>query len=175
VGVALFGSVIMSVVVFFGVRLQGSFLAFWMIYFATICVGIGGLRAAPPRRAPPPPPAPPARCRRCQPLLAPSRLAPDSHRPVCAAAVAQPFPPLQEWPTWWRPWRPTWTWRTRWVCQPCGLSRCSQEEVPGTPPAGCISARRATSHATADPCRPALRRLDAGAAHLCRHPHVSGQ
>jgi hypothetical protein len=37
----MFGSILMSVVVWFGVKLQGSFVVFWLVYFATICVGIG--------------------------------------------------------------------------------------------------------------------------------------
>ncbi|GBF95049.1 P-loop containing nucleoside triphosphate hydrolase [Raphidocelis subcapitata] len=41
VGIALFGSVVMSVVVYFGVKLQGSLVVFWMVYFSTICAGIG--------------------------------------------------------------------------------------------------------------------------------------
>lgn len=41
VGVALFGSVVMSVVVYYGIKLQGSLVVFWMVYFSTICAGIG--------------------------------------------------------------------------------------------------------------------------------------
>ncbi|GBF95048.1 P-loop containing nucleoside triphosphate hydrolase [Raphidocelis subcapitata] len=39
-GVAAVGSVGMSAIVYFGVGLQGSFLVFWLTYFATLCVGI---------------------------------------------------------------------------------------------------------------------------------------
>lgn len=40
IGVAAVGSVVMSAIVYYGVRLQGSFLIFWLTYFATLCVGI---------------------------------------------------------------------------------------------------------------------------------------
>ena len=41
VGIALAGATVMSLVLWFGVRLQGAWIVFFMVYFATICVGIG--------------------------------------------------------------------------------------------------------------------------------------
>jgi hypothetical protein len=40
VGVAAVGSALMSSVVFYGAALKGSLLVFWMVYLATLCVGI---------------------------------------------------------------------------------------------------------------------------------------
>jgi hypothetical protein len=46
--VAAVGSVAMSAIVYFGVGLKGSFLVFWITYFATLCVGIGEPGPSPP-------------------------------------------------------------------------------------------------------------------------------
>jgi hypothetical protein len=39
--ITLFSSCAISAVVFYGVRLQGSFVLFWLIYYMTLCIGIG--------------------------------------------------------------------------------------------------------------------------------------
>lgn len=39
-GIAAVGSVGIAATVYYGVRLQGSFLVFWLTYFATLCCGI---------------------------------------------------------------------------------------------------------------------------------------
>lgn len=44
IGIAAVGSVAMAAIVYYGVQLQGSFLVFWITYFATLCVGIGAAR-----------------------------------------------------------------------------------------------------------------------------------
>jgi hypothetical protein len=40
IGVAALGSVVISAIVYYGVRLEGAFTVFWITYFATLCVGI---------------------------------------------------------------------------------------------------------------------------------------
>jgi len=40
IGIAAVGSVAISAIVYYGVQLEGSFLIFWITYFATLCVGI---------------------------------------------------------------------------------------------------------------------------------------
>ena len=42
----LFSSCAISAVVFYGVRLQGSFVLFWLIYYMTLGIGIGELLTA---------------------------------------------------------------------------------------------------------------------------------
>ena len=49
---AAVGSVAISAIVYYGVKLEGTFLVFWLTYFATLCVGI----------CEPPPPPPCIRC-----------------------------------------------------------------------------------------------------------------
>ncbi len=37
----MLGSVVFSIIVFYGVRLQGAWVVFWLVYLLTLSVGIG--------------------------------------------------------------------------------------------------------------------------------------
>lgn len=39
--ITLFSSCGIAAIVFYGVRLQGNFALFWLVYYMTLCIGIG--------------------------------------------------------------------------------------------------------------------------------------
>ncbi len=51
--IAVFASIVFACVVFYGVRLQGEWVLFWLVYLTTLSVGIGARR---PQRGVPPQP-----------------------------------------------------------------------------------------------------------------------